>query len=571
MAEHSWDELKKYPEIVKGQWPTIPEMYELTLKKYPTHTCFSVLEKKEKLTINYQDEYNQIMKVAALLEKAGLKKGDHVLLNGKNSREWATAYLGILFAGCVVCPIDNQMNIQRVAELGDFADCKFVFGDLDILEKLNNLDSNWYKNINGVCLLQGKSDNYKNKVYELDIEPLEKKVDVSEYDTAAILFTSGTTGNEKGALLSHRNLTSDVYQAADGMGVTDTDTLYALLPLHHSYCCTAVLLETIKHGAECLFGHGIVVSRMLNDLKNGNVTVFMGIPLLYNKILSGIEKNLEKKGKATVKLINALMDYNLWCKVHLGKAPMNKFFNKKILSQLGLDKTKVLICGAGPLAPEVFRKYQALGLNFLQGYGLTETSPILNLNPPEHFKVESVGKVFPFIDMIIADPNEDGIGEIRVKGDNVCSGYYKDPEHTAELFDENGYLKTGDLGYLDDENYLYLKGRSKNLIVTEGGKNVYPEELEDLFQLYGEIDQILIRGFQEKSDVPSESIEAVIHPSDDFVKAHQNKEERKDLIENIVKEINKGLAQYKKIEKVTIVDEPMEMTTTKKIKRALVK
>lgn len=570
MAEHSWDELKKYPEIVKGEWPTIPEMYELTLKKFPKRNCFSVIE-KTKQTISYEDEYIEIMKVAALLEQSGLKKGDHVLLNGKNSREWATGYLGILFAGCVVCPIDNQMPIPRVAELGAFADCKFAIADFDILEKLSSLDNPWFNGLNGVCMLKGKSDKYPNKIYELNIDPKSNKVEVSENDTAAILFTSGTTGNEKGVVLSHRNITSDVYQAADGMGVDETDVLYALLPLHHSYCCTAVLLETIKHGSECLFGHGIIVSRMLNDLKNGHVTVFMGIPLLYNKLLSGIDKTLQKKGKATVCMVNNLMNFNLWCKKRFRKAPMNKFFNKMILSQLGLDQTKVLICGAGPLAPEVFRKYQALGLNFLQGYGLTETSPILNLNPPEHFKVESVGKVFPFIDMIIADPDESGVGEVRVKGVNVCSGYYKDPEHTAELFDENGYLKTGDLGYLDDENYLYLKGRCKNLIVTEGGKNVYPEEIEDLFQLYEEIDQILVRGFQEKPDLPSESIEAVIHPSDEFIKAHPDKNEVEQLINNIVKEVNKGLVQYKKVEKVTIVEEPMEMTTTKKIKRATVK
>lgn len=571
MAEHSWDELKKYPEIIKGEWPTIPEMYELTLKKYPKNNCFSIIE-KTKIVNTYEEEYREIMKAAALLISLGLKKGDHVLVNGKNSREWATAYLATLFAGCVVCPIDNQMNIERVAELGQFADCKFVFADFDVLEKLSALNSPWFNSLAGVALLKGRDAKYQYKIYELDIEPLKEKVEVSEFDTAAILFTSGTTGNEKGAVLSHRNITSDVYQAADFIkGIRDTDIFYALLPLHHSYCCTAVLLETIKHGSECLFGHGIVVSRMLNDLKNGKVTIFMGIPLLFNKVLAGIEKQLEKKGKATATLINTLMNFNLWCKTHFGKTPMNKFFNKKILSQLGLDNAKLLICGAGPLAPEVFRKYQALGLNFLQGYGLTETSPILNLNPPEHFKLDSVGKVFPFIDMIIAEPNEEGIGEVRVKGANVCSGYYKDPEHTAELFDENGYLKTGDLGYLDSENYLYLKGRSKNLIVTEGGKNVYPEELEDMFQLYEEVDQILIRGFQEKSDIPSESIEAVIYPSDDFRKAHPDESEIKTHMENIVRNINKGLAQYKKIERITILEKPMEMTTTKKIKRTTVK
>ena len=569
MANDSWMQLKEHKDIVKGEWPTIAEMFEISLKRFPERPCFTVIE-REKHVISYKDEYREIMKAAALIVNAGLKKGDRVLLNGKNSREWATAYLAAQFAGCVICPMDNQMNIQRVAELGEFAECKFVFGDLDILEKLNNLNSPWFESIKGKCLLAGKSDKYQ-KIYNLDVEPLQKKVDVSEYDMAAILFTSGTTGNEKGAVLTQRNLTSNVYQAANGMTVNETDVLYALLPLHHSYCCTAVLLESIMHGAQCLFGHGIIISRMLNDLKKGGVTVFMGIPLLYNKLLAGIEKKLEAKGAFVNGLMKSMMNFNLWCKMKFKKAPFNKFFGKKILSQLGLDKTKVLICGAGPLSPEVFRKYQALGLNFLQGYGLTETSPILTLNPIEHFKLDSVGKVLAFIDMKIADPNEEGIGEIRVKGPNICQGYLNDKEHTDELFDEDGYLRTGDLGYLDSENYCYLKGRSKNIIVTEGGKNVFPEEIEDMFQLFSEIDQILIRGYQAKPGVPSEKIEAVFHLSEEYTKANPDKTTQQKHVEELVEGVNKNLDSYKKIEKFTILEEAMEMTTTKKIKRRTVK
>ena len=569
MAKNPWLSIKEHKDIIKGEWPTIPEMFEVSLKRFPDRPCFTVID-KEKHTKSYREEYIEVMKAASLIKDAGLQKGDKVLLNGKNSREWATAYLATLFAGCVICPMDNQMPINRVAELSNFAECKFIFADFDVLEKLSNLNSPWFDNLKGKCLLAGKSEKYP-KIYHLDVEPLEKKVEVSEHDMAAILFTSGTTGNEKGAVLTHRNLTSNVYQAADGFTVDETDTLYALLPLHHSYCCTAVLLESIMHGAECLFGHGIIISRMLNDLKRGHVTVFMGIPLLYNKLLAGIEKKLVEKGKLVNGLMKTMMNSNLWCKMNFKKAPFNKFFAKKILSQLGLDNTKVLICGAGPLSPEVFRKYQALGLNFLQGYGLTETSPILTLNPTEHFKLDSVGRVLEFIDMMIADPNAEGIGEIRVKGPNICQGYLKDKEHTEELFDENGYLRTGDLGYLDDENYLYLKGRSKNIIVTEGGKNVFPEEIEDMFQLFSEIDQILIRGYQAKPGVPSEKIEAVLHLSDDYKKACPDKDEQRKHIESIIDGVNKKLASYKKIEKITILEEAMEMTTTKKIKRRTVK
>ncbi len=569
---HSWDELEEFRQkkIVRGEWPTIPELFESALARFPERPCFTVFEPERK-DLTYRQAYEKIMKGAALLKAAGLRTGDRVLVNGKNSPDWAIAYFAALFAGCVVVPIDNQMHADRCMRLSEYAKVRYAICDLDVLEKMKGIGGSWYDSLAGKALLKGKSDEYP-KFTELSIAPLEKKAEVDEHDDAAILFTSGTTGNEKGAVLSHRNITSNVYQAANGMGVNETDVLYALLPLHHSYCCTAVLLETIKHGADCIFGHGIVVSRMINDMKQGKVTVFMGIPLLYNKVIAGIFKQVREKGIVTYALVKTLMTLNGWCKQLFGKTPFKPFFDKNITSKVGLDSSKILICGAGPLSPTVFKQYQQLGLNFLQGYGLTETAPILTLNPPEHFKVDSVGKVLPFIDMIIADKDSDGIGEIRVKGPNITRGYLDDEENTKALFDENGYLRTGDLGYLDSENYLYLKGRAKNIIVTEGGKNVFPEEIEDMFQLYQQIDQILIRGFQMKKDVPCECIEAVIYPSEDYCKEKNlSKEEIGKEMNAIVSEVNRNLVGYKKIEKITIVDKPMEMTTTKKIKRNLVK
>ena len=569
---HSWDELKELREkkIVKGEWPTIPELFEIAYSRFPERPCFTVFEPERK-DLTYAQAYDRILRGAALLVSKGIRKGDRVLVNGKNSPDWAIAYFAVLFAGGIVVPIDNQMHVDRCMRLSEYAKVRFALCDFDVLEKMKGIGGAWYDSLLGTAMLKGRSDSY-DKFTELSIEPLKEKVETDENEDAAILFTSGTTGNEKGAVLSHRNITANVYQAANGMGVTENDVLYALLPLHHSYCCTAVLLETVKHGADCIFGHGIVVSRMIADMKQGKVTIFMGIHLLYNKVIAGIFKQVKAKGAVTYALVRTLMTLNGWCKKLFGKTPFKGFFDKNITSKVGLDNSRILICGAGPLSPKVFKQYQQLGLNFLQGYGLTETSPILTLNPPEHFKVDSVGRVLSFVDMIIADKDSEGIGEIRVKGPNITRGYLDDAENTAALFDENGYLRTGDLGYLDSENYLYLKGRAKNIIVTEGGKNVFPEEIEDMFQLYPQIDQILIRGFQMKKDVPCECIEAVIHPSDEHYKeSGLSPEDIAKDINSVVSEVNKSLVGYKKIEKVTIVDKPMEMTTTKKIKRALVK
>lgn len=571
--KYAWDEIDEFRgTLVKGQWPTVPELFLMSESKYANNTAFSVFELDKKKTISYKEAKEYIFNIASYLRDKGIKKGDKVALNGKNSPEWALSYFGILTAGAVVVPIDNQLKIERVMMLSEFADVKFVIADFDVLEKMKNRANDWYNKLLGFGLLKGNSPDYVKVTAMKSENPLTDRVEVKDTDIAAILFTSGTTGNEKGAMLTHANLVSNVYQAANGMGVDEHDVLYALLPLHHSYCCTAVLLETIRHGAECLFGHGIVVSKMIADMKMGKVTVFMGIPLLYNKVIAGIFAKVKQKGAFTYGLIKTLMAINGFFKTKFGKAPLRGFFNKKILSQVGLDHSKLLICGAGPLSPTVFKQYQQMGLDFLQGYGLTETSPIVTLNPPEHFKVDSIGRILPFIDMKIADKDSEGVGEIRVKGPNVCLGYYKDEENTKELFDNDGYLRTGDLGYVDNENYVYLKGRKKNIIVTEGGKNVFPEEIEDMFQLYAEVEQILIRGFQQKKDVPCECIEAVIYPSKEFYKdKNMSQEDIKKDIERIISLVNKELVGYKKIEKLTIVDEPMEMTTTKKIKRATVK
>ena len=568
--KYAWDEIDEFRgNLVNGEWPTIPELFLMSESKYADNVAFSVFEPDKKV-ITYRQAKEYIFNIASYLRDKGIKEGDKVALNGKNSPEWALSYFGILTSGAVVVPIDNQMKPDRFMRLSEYADVKFVIADFDVLEKIKTRANDWYNSLLGLGMLKGGSKDYV-KVTEMRSEnTLKERVKVSDDDIAAILFTSGTTGNEKGAMLTHRNIVSNVYQAANGMGVDEHDVLYALLPLHHSYCCTAVLLETIRHGSECLFGHGIIVSKMINDLRMGKVTVFMGIPLLYNKVIAGIFTKVKEKGALTYALIKALMAFNGFCKKCFGKAPLRGFFNKKILSQVGLDHSKLLICGAGPLSPKVFKQYQQLGLNFLQGYGLTETSPIVTLNPPDHFKVDSIGRILPFIDLRIADKDSEGVGEIQVKGPNVCKGYYKDEKNTKELFSEDGYLRTGDLGYVDSENYVYLKGRKKNIIVTEGGKNVFPEEIEDMFQLYSQVEQILIRGFQQKKDVPCECIEAVIYPSKDYYKDKSSEEIRKD-IERIISEVNKDLSGYKKIEKLTILDEPMEETTTRKIKRGTVK
>jgi len=549
-----------------GEWPTLPEMFRITTKRYGDRPCFTIYEGDERISLTYNEALKKIEAVSRWLYSQGIRIGDKVAVTGKNSPEWAVAYLGILFAGATVVPIDYQLKQEEIELLIKTADVNILFVDEEkhgrFIEQPGQLKT--------IISLKKGVGTY---IYGLD-GPEAHIEQAAETDLAAILFTSGTTGNPKGVMLTHKNLVSDCYIAQSNLNIYHTDVFYALLPIHHSYTMLAVFIEALSVGAEIVFGKRIVTKAILKDLKEAQVTMFLGVPMLFNAVLNGIMKGIKAKGPIVYGLIRILMSISGFIKKVFKINPGKKMFHS-ILDKASLSSIRICISGGGPLAPSIFKQYNQLGIDFVQGYGLTETSPIIALNPVDHYKETSVGKVLPQTDLRILNPNEQGIGEIIVKGPMVMQGYYKMPEETRETFTEDGYLKTGDLGYLDSEHYLYLTGRAKNMIVTEGGKNVYPEEIENEFQLYSEIEQILVRGFLIDPKMKTEGIEALVYPNQeafkDSVGALRPKEEIKHRIEAIIAEVNQRLKPYQKIERVTVLDEPMEMTTTKKIKRNALK
>ena len=356
------------------------------------------------------------------------------------------------------------------------------------------------------------------------------------------------------------------------------DVFYALLPIHHAYTMLAVFIESICIGAEIVFGKSMAVSKLMKELKEGKITMLLGVPLLFNKLAAGILNGIRQKGKIVYGILKILMEISYIIKKITKINVGHKMFNA-ILKKANINTIRIAICGGGPLAKSVFKLYNQLGIDFVQGYGLTETSPIIALNPVQHFKIESVGKYFVgHMEMKILNPNEEGIGEICVKGPMVMQGYYKMPEETEKMFTSDVLFNTGDLGWLDFDKYLMLSGRCKNLIVTEGGKNVYPEEIEDSFQLETDIQQITVRGYVANKNTKSEEIEAMIYPSDslfeemNFSREDSFSDEKKKAevlksISKIVEKINKKLQPYQRITKITILEKPLEMTTTMKVKR----
>ncbi len=562
--ERPWDFLEEFKgEFFPGDWPTLPEMFDITVKRYPDNRCFTVYSPDE-VMLTYAEAQEKVIQLSNTIRNQGIRKGDKIALTGKNGPEWAVAYLAILYAGCVVVPLDYQLKIEEMEYLMEFSKTKILFVDeekYDLVNKDNKLD------LKATYSLSPKKPGY---VYDVLDPEYVKRTPSRIDDLAAIMFTSGTTGNPKGVMLTHKNLVSDCYLAQGNMNVYSTDVFYALLPIHHSYTMLAVFIETISTGAEVVFGKKLVTKQILKDLKTAKVTMFLGVPMLFNKLLKGLMNGIREKGIILYGLIRGMMGISGFIKKVFKVNPGHAMF-KGILAKISLDNIRVCICGGGPLPSSTFKLYNQLGIDFVQGYGLTETSPIVALNPVYAYKEISVGKVIPQTEMKIDKPDEHGIGEILIKGPMVMQGYYLNKEATDEIFTEDGWLRTGDVGYLDSENYLMLTGRMKSLIVTEGGKNVFPEEIEDLFQLYDEIEQILVIGYEKDKEQKIEGIKALFYPSDAYKESVDGDTAvMQGRFEEIVSEVNRDLIGYKRIEKVQVVDEPMEMTSTKKIKRYLV-
>ena len=570
----SWKFLDDYRgKFFKTNWPTLPQMLRISVERWPDNICFVDFDGNggSKQSYTYTQVWRNVETLAQWMISNGIKKGDRVAVTGKNSPEWATVFFASMLAGAIACPMDYALHNNEIANLVKTAKPKMIFVDEEKYD--------WFaKNRLGAKVFSLSPKYPKTFVYKL---PAPKKTaaypQVSDKDTAAILFTSGTTGTPKGVMLSHENLVSDCFIAQQNLILLDTDVFYNLLPIHHGYTMQAALICPLSAGCSIVFGKSMAVTRLLKELKEGKITVMLGVPLLYNKLYTGILKGVAAKGKAVEVLIKFLMAVSYGIKKLIG-VNVGKYLLHSVLDAANISTIRVAICGGGPLASSIFKGYNALGIDFIQGYGLTETSPIIALNPKEHFKIESVGMDFsPWEEIKILNPNEQGIGEIAVKGPMVMQGYYNMPYETQEMFTKDGFLKTGDLGWMDSEHYLMLSGRAKNLIVTEGGKNVYPEEIEDAFQLEYDVEQIMVRGYVANEETKSEEIEALIYPSDDLLgrvgvdRANADKDKRVyDEIKLIVDKINKGLQPYARISKITILDKALEMTTTRKIKRGAV-
>ncbi len=554
------------------------EMIALTADRFPNKLAVRIKDAKTKKyrEYTYAEMLSSIKKIGGFLKSQGIKKGDFVGVIGENRSEWIISYFGILWIGGVVVPLDSRAKETEIRHILHHSGAKAVLASSRYLDTIFEIKESCKKKTFNLVVSMDKSEEVPNlpEIFENynDVVPIER---VNLEDVAVILYTSGTTGSSKGVMLTHRNLSSNVDQISKVIYFDENDRFFSVLPIHHVYENTAGNLVPLAKGASITYARSLKSKILFEDLKETEPTVFLAVPLLLEKILIGIQKKIEQapvhtKGIFTVirggaKLLNTF-----------SKGKGSVIFFRSIREKMGFGKLRFMISGGAALPLWVARGLEELGFPILQGYGLSETSPVLTLNPPCCPKNETAGVPLPDVELKIIDPNENGVGEIAAKGPNIMKGYYKNPDATKEVFTPDGFFLTGDLGYIDEDGYLHITGRKKSVIVTKGGKNIFPEEVENVLLQSPFIEEILVlRGFNP--DTGAEEVHAIVYPNMEkldeyFLKKGIENPTEKDVYEVLKREIDKygaSLAEYKRVKRFTIRDEEFPKTTTNKIKRYL--
>ena len=550
------------------EFKDLKETLSNTVKNYPDNNAFIIKNKKGKevsyTKIKYSDFQESINKLGTALINLGFKN-KRVAIIGKNRYEWALAYLTTLNGVGITVPLDKGLPKEEIESLLIRSKTDVIVFDkdyLDVMEEIKKKGNTIIKEY--ICMdnIEGDFNTIEkllNKGEELlkngDKQYLEAEID--ENAVCSIVFTSGTTATSKAAMLSHRNYTSNIYGMKLCEEFLSTDVNMAFLPFHHTLGSTG-LLVMLSSGVTTVFCDGL---RYIQDnLKEYEVSVFVCVPLLLESMYKKIMVTVEKQGKTKLismmrKVCNFLLKFGIDIR--------RKVF-KQIIDNLG-GKLRFIISGAAAIDKEVAKGYHSFGILTVQGYGLTETAPVLAAENISAIRYGSCGLPLANIDVKIDEPNEDGVGEIIAKGPNVMSGYYENEEATNEVI-KNGWFHTGDLGYFDKDGFLFITGRKKNVIVLKNGKNIYPEELEaGITMPY--VDESMVFGEPKGDDV---TLSVKIVYNEEYVKEKYpeiSETDLKDIIWKDIKKINENLPAYKKLKNLVITKEPMIKTTTQKVKR----
>ena len=560
--------MKKLEKIYPAEkFDTIREYINRAVEKYGDKEAFIVKNKEQKevkyTKITYKKFKNDIEELGTGLIDMELQ-GKKIAVIGNNTYEWATTYISVLCGVGIIIPLDKGLQEEEIKlSLKRSKADAVIFEDKysEIMKQIQAEESTIKKFIS-MKEMQGFESF--NKIKEKGKELLENndtrfrdyKIDPDAM--ATIIFTSGTTSLSKAVMLSNRNIATNIYDMQCTENLNNKDVNLLFLPLHHTFGSTGLILF-LANGATNVFCDGL--RHIQENLKEYHVTTFVCVPLLLEAMYKNIYKEIERQGKT--KIINfALNLSNLLLKL---KIDIRRKLFKQILNQLG-GEIRVIISGASGINKKVAKGFNDFGILTVQGYGLTETSPVLCAENEKSIRYGSVGLPMPQVDIKIENKNEDGIGEIMAKAPNVMLGYYEMEEETKKVL-KDGWFNTGDLGYIDKDGYLFITGREKNVIVLKNGKNVYPEEIEQLINKLPYVSEVMVFGKEKEDDL---IVSAKIVYNKEYVKEKYkdiSEEELREIIWKDIKKINKLMPKYKYIKNLVITDEPMIKTTTAKIKR----
>lgn len=530
---------------------TVREILYKSGEKFGDRCAFTFLDgDTKKCEISFRQFKSDVVSLAlSLVREKGAPEKAAII--SYNCYEWCVSYLACLSAGIVAVPVDRELSGEDIKDILDFAEVKTVFCDGKTLQKLSGMTDKDF-----ICFDESEKGFYalikKGEALVKEGFTLENRIDPDAL--AVLLFTSGTTGNSKGVMLSNRNLCSDLYLVSENINITPCDRSLSLLPLHHTYETIAFLMMLYCGGSIAFCGG---VRYLSKSFQLFSPTVFVTVPLILEKLHEKLMGEIEKKGLRQKFRLATLVS-----------TAMSEDKRKKLFSEIHQffgGRLEKFVVGAAALQASAAQDFEVFGFKVIIGYGLTECSPIVICNSIDDTTPDTVGRPLKEVEVKIANPDEKGVGEILIKGPMVMLGYYKNESATNEVF-RDGWFCTGDLGYVDKSGRYRISGRCKNVIVTKNGKNIYPEELEYRLNKNPFIAESLV--FGEKGDIVS----CEIVPDEEAIKGKLKKkfltdEETKSVINEAVRGINRHLPSYKRIKKVTLKKDGFDKTTTHKIKR----
>ena len=527
------------------QFKNVREIINNSAKVFPDNLAFKVkLAEKTYDDITFTRLKEEVEAFGSFLIKEGLQ-GKRVAVIGKNSYNWMLVFLAVLSIDSVIVPLDRGLLEDELNDQLRRSEADAIFYTKPFEDKISD-EHNLYK----VCMEDEKFGECLSEGMKLDKEEYNN-IEVDAEKMSILIFTSGTTSKSKAVMLSQKNLCSNISGLNEWEKFYPTDVNMAILPLHHAFGMVQVVLF-ISTGVCNVFCEGLRIAKCLNEY---GVSILVGVPLIIETIYKTVIREIEKQNK-TKKVNFVIKLCKTLDKLHIDVK--RKIF-AEIIGKLG-GKLRLIISGAAPIDPVVAKWFNDVGIVLIQGYGLSETAPVVSAENPEHIRNGSIGFPLPGYEVKIIDADENGIGEIITKGDNVMLGYYKDEENTAKVL-VDGWFHTGDMGYIDKDGYIFITGRKKNVIVLNNGKNVFPEELESLLAGTDFIKECVV---YNRMDEGKDFICAkVVYDSERY----KDKAEVEKLVKEKIEEVNTKLISYKQIRDFELTDVEMDKTTTGKIKR----